>query len=112
MANTTSINNLQIKLCELKLEERRVKSDINKLVKNKQMIDFLLFNNLPFTILATKIDKLSKSKLNQNVESIAKELNLRKEMIILTSSLNKLGKDKVLDLIQYKLEEYEENAGD
>ena len=47
-----------------------------------------------------------------NAKIIKEGLNLRKEMIILTSSLNKLGKDKVLDLIQYKLEEYEENAGD
>lgn len=78
---------------------------------DKQMIDFLLFNNLPFTILATKADKLSKSKLNQSIDSIAKELNLRKEMIILTSSLNKMGKEKVLDLLQWKLEEFEENAG-
>ena len=40
MANSNSFNKLQVQLCELKLEERRVKSDITKLVKNKQMIDF------------------------------------------------------------------------
>lgn len=40
MINTNSFNKLQVQLCELKLEERRVKSDIKKLVKNKQMIDF------------------------------------------------------------------------
>ena len=39
MINTNSFNKLQVQLCELKLEERRVKSDIKKLVKNKQMID-------------------------------------------------------------------------
>ena len=38
--NTNSFNKLQVQLCELKLEERRVKSDIKNLVKNKQMIDF------------------------------------------------------------------------
>lgn len=40
MVNTNSFNKLQVQLCELKLEERRVKSDIKNLVKNKQMIDF------------------------------------------------------------------------
>ena len=40
MVNSNSFGKLQVQLCELKLEERRVKSDITKLVKNKQMIDF------------------------------------------------------------------------
>lgn len=40
MVNSNSFGKLQVQLCELKLEERRVKSDITKLVRNKQMIDF------------------------------------------------------------------------
>ncbi len=68
MANTTSINNLQIKLCELKLEERRVKSDINKLVKNKQMIDFYQAQKLNSqkNNLKTKIQRLE-TLINPNI---------------------------------------------
>ena len=68
MANTTSINNLQIKLCELKLEERRVKSDINKFVKNKQMIDFYQAQKLNSqkNNLKTKIQRLE-TLINPNI---------------------------------------------
>ena len=54
MTNSNSFNKLQIQLCELKLEERRVKSDITKLVKNKQMIDFF------------QAQKLNKQKIGAN----------------------------------------------
>ena len=73
---------------------------------DRQMIDFLLFNNLSFNIILTKADKLSKSKINVAVEQMAKILNLRKEIFIVTSSNNKLGRDKLLDLIEWKLEEF------
>jgi hypothetical protein len=60
MANSNSIGKLQIQLCELKLEERRVKSDITKLVKNKQMIDFYQAQQLNSqkTSLKNKIQSL------------------------------------------------------
>lgn len=63
MTNSNSFNKLQIQLCELKLEERRVKSDITKLVKNKQMIDFFQ---------AQKLNKQKTSLKNkiQNLETI------------------------------------------
>lgn len=60
MANISSFNKLQVQLCELKLEERRVKSDIAKLVKNKQMIDFFQAQQLnkQNKNVKTKIQKL------------------------------------------------------
>jgi len=60
MANISSFNKLQVQLCELKLEERRVKSDIAKLVKNKQMIDFFQAQQLnkQNKSVKTKIQKL------------------------------------------------------
>ncbi len=68
MANSNSINKLQIQLCELKLEERRVKSDITKLVKNKQMIDFYQAQQLNSqkTSLKNKIQSLE-SLVNPNI---------------------------------------------
>ena len=73
---------------------------------DKQMIEFLLFNNLPFKIIITKSDKLSKSKLTENINSIAKTLNLRKEIFITSSSYSRQGRQSILDLISFKLEEF------
>jgi hypothetical protein len=68
MANSNSFNKLQIQLCELKLEERRVKSDITKLVKNKQMIDFYQAQQLNSqkTSLKNKIQSLE-TLINPNI---------------------------------------------
>lgn len=40
MFNQKQTSKLQLQLCELKLEERRVCSDIRHLVRNNQTIDF------------------------------------------------------------------------
>lgn len=40
MFNHKQTSKLQLQLCELKLEERRVCSDIRHLVRNNQTIDF------------------------------------------------------------------------
>ena len=68
MANISSFNKLQVQLCELKLEERRVKSDIAKLVKNKQMIDFFQAQQLnkQNKSVKTKIQKLE-NIINPNI---------------------------------------------
>ena len=68
MVNINSFNKLQIQLCELKLEERRVKSDITKLVKNKQMVDFYKDQQLNSqkTSLNNKIQKLE-TLINPNI---------------------------------------------
>lgn len=66
--NNNSFNKLQVQLCELKLEERRVKSDIKKLVKNKQMIDFYQAQQLnrQNTSVKSKIQKLE-TLINPNI---------------------------------------------
>jgi len=68
MINTNSFNKLQVQLCELKLEERRVKSDIKKLVKNKQMIDFFQAQQLnrQNTNVKNKIQKIE-NLINPNI---------------------------------------------
>lgn len=68
MTNTYSFNKLQVQLCELKLEERRVKSDITKLVRNKQMIDFYQAQQLnrQRTSVKNKIQKIE-TLINPNI---------------------------------------------
>ena len=66
--NTNSFNKLQVQLCELKLEERRVKSDIKNLIKNKQMIDFYQAQQLnrQNSSVKSKIQKIE-NLINPNI---------------------------------------------
>jgi hypothetical protein len=68
MTNSNSFGKLQVQLCELKLEERRVKSDITHLVKNKQMIDFFQAQQLnnQRNALKNKIQKIE-TLINPNI---------------------------------------------
>lgn len=68
MMNNNSFGKLQVQLCELKLEERRVKSDISKLVKNQQMIDFYQAQKLNSqkSSLRNKIQKIE-TLINPNI---------------------------------------------
>ena len=74
-------------------------------LQDRQMLEYLLFHRLPFSIIATKADKLSKAAIGRQIEMLAKELKLRKEIFLPCSSITGLGKDKILDLIESKLEE-------
>lgn len=63
------------------------------------MIDYLIHNRLPFSVIATKVDKLSKSGCYIALQKIAKRLSIRPEMIILHSSESGVGRDKILEFI-------------
>lgn len=75
---------------------------------DKDMITYLIYHNIPFRLIATKCDKLSKNELNKALDVISKELKVRKEIIIPTSSSNRQGVDKLLDYMQAVLETVEE----
>ena len=64
------------------------------------LIDFLLYHKLPFVIIATKADKLSMAQIKKSKSEIAKNLGVRDDIIIPFSSENKLGREKVLELIE------------
>lgn len=68
-----------------------------------QMIEFLVYNNLPFMVIATKADKIAKSKQQNQVKMIANALKIRPEMVITSSSEQGIGKDKILEYIENKL---------
>ncbi len=60
-----------------------------------QMIEFLHYHTLPFTIILTKADKLSKMKLKEHLRAIAADLYLAPDNLIATSSETGYGKDTV-----------------
>ena len=83
-----------LKMVFVLLDIRHLPSQLDKM-----MIDFLIKKEIPFTIIATKSDKLSRSAIHKSIGDIAKELNIRNEMIIAHSSETSLGKEKILDYI-------------
>ncbi|MBQ8177810.1 MAG: YihA family ribosome biogenesis GTP-binding protein [Clostridia bacterium] len=69
-----------------------------------QMLNYLYHYNIPFTIIATKGDKLSRSAGLKRKREIANALKVGVGNVLLTSSLNKSGAQEVLDRIENILE--------
>ena len=72
-------------------------------IQDKQMLEFLIYNNIPFVIIATKADKIAKSKQQNQIKMLASKLKVRAEMIFVYSSQQNIGKDKILGYIEGKL---------
>lgn len=73
-------------------------------------MEWLGENQVPFCIVFTKADKLSKSELNVNVEAYKKRLMEDWEElppVFVTSSETKLGRDEILDFIEQQNKELE-----
>ena len=49
---------------------------------DKMMLEFLQTYQIPFMLIVTKVDKIAKSKIPQACSQIAKELGVRKEIIM------------------------------
>lgn len=62
------------------------------------MYDWLLDKNIPFTIIATKADKIAKTKIPEHLLEITKTL-FAKEPVIAFSSSNKLNVQQIEDII-------------
>ena len=61
-----------------------------------QMIEYLHYHIVPFTVVLTKADKLSKMKIKEHKKAIAADLYLGEGNLIATSSETGYGKDEVL----------------
>ena len=64
-----------------------------------QMIEYLHYHILPFTVILTKADKLSKMKLKEHKKAIAADLYLGEGNLLATSSETGYGKEDVLSKI-------------
>jgi len=84
-----------IKLVFVLLDIRHEPSELDKM-----MLAYLFEMGIPFAIIATKADKLSKSAMLKNRDMIARVLNTRKELIYLHSSLSGYGKEEILQYIE------------
>ena len=66
---------------------------------DKMMLDFLNFHQIPYVLVATKVDKIAKSKIPQACASIAKALGVRKEIVLPYSAENGFGKERMLEYL-------------
>lgn len=66
---------------------------------DKLMLEFLNYHQIPYMIIATKVDKIAKSKVPQALAKIAKTLGVRKEIMQGFSADTGFGKEQILDYI-------------
>lgn len=64
-----------------------------------QMIGYLNYHILPFTVIATKCDKLSHMKQKERTRSVAQKFGLGEDNVIAVSGLTGEGKEKLLSKI-------------
>ena len=69
-----------------------------------QMIEFLHYHTIPFTVTLTKADKLSRMKLKEHIKAIAADLYLTPGNMLATSSETGYGKTDVLNKIHSVIE--------
>lgn len=67
---------------------------------DKQMIAYLHHYNVPFFVVATKGDKLSRAQISRQRSVIANALSLGISDVTVVSSLKKEGKEAVLDKME------------
>ncbi|WP_251617370.1 ribosome biogenesis GTP-binding protein YihA/YsxC [Pumilibacter muris] len=73
-------------------------------VLDKQMLKYLYAYNIPFTVVATKADKLSKSQISAAVQTVSTALTVGRDDIIVFSGLNGTGKEAVEAVLDSVLE--------
>jgi len=85
------INSKQLKAVAVLVDVRHEPSPLDC-----QMVAYLHHNQIPFFVVATKADKLSKAQIQKQKQVLATGLKLGVENIVVTSSLKKIGKDEVV----------------
>lgn len=68
------------------------------------MINYLYHYAIPFALVATKADKLAKTKVKPRLKEIATFLRVTENELIATSAENRLGKESVFDAIERAIE--------
>ncbi len=86
-------------LCTFVLIDSRIKPQTNDLALMRNLAE----NGLAFVIVFTKIDKLSKTELQKNIDFYKKDMLKTWETIpqfFLSSTVKKTGRDEILDFIE------------
>lgn len=67
---------------------------------DKQMIEYLYYNIIPFTVVATKSDKISKAAAGRSVQMIASTYKCGADNIIPVSSETRYNLEKILERLE------------
>lgn len=67
--------------------------------EDKMMIDYLYHYAIPFIIVATKSDKLAKTKIKPQLQQLATALRVGIDNVIPSSAENKTGKNEIFSAI-------------
>jgi GTP-binding protein len=99
------INDYLMKRELLRLTFLLIDSRHELLSNDKQFIQWLFQNQISFVILLTKSDKLTRNQLSRNLKSLEHALVEFSPVpvIISTSSIDRTGKEYILDLIEQRL---------
>lgn len=85
---------------KLKLTLVLIDSRMNPTDLDKQMLNYLAENEIPALIILTKADKITRSELNNKINSISHELRYNKELIIPTSASKKQGSEGITKILE------------
>lgn len=66
---------------------------------DRMMVDFLHASRIPFTVIATKADKLAKTRVRDGVRKVAAALRTGEGNVIAISAQTKRGRDEVLAVL-------------
>lgn len=77
---------------------------------DKQMVSYLYANAIPFTAVATKADKLPKTKVKPQLVAVAADLRLGVADMIASSAENGAGRDVIFAAIKKAIAVRAENA--
>ena len=67
---------------------------------DKSLIEYLYHYRIPFVIVATKADKLSKTRIKPQLQSIATALKVGIDDVTASSAINGTGREEILKIIE------------
>ncbi len=71
----------------------------NPTADDRTMIEFLYYHRIPFTIVATKADKLAKTRVKEHVRNVAAKFTTGEGNVVAFSSETGSGKEEILALL-------------
>ncbi|MDE7163372.1 MAG: ribosome biogenesis GTP-binding protein YihA/YsxC [Clostridia bacterium] len=73
---------------------------------DKVMVNFLYSRLIPFTVIATKADKLSKAQQNKSLTTLSTAYTCGRDAIVPTSAKTRLGLERVIEEINKVIERH------
>ena len=73
--------------------------------EDQMMVEYLRHYDIPFTVIATKADKLSGAQRGRNIPVICRTLQVQPWEILIYSAKDGTGRDKLLDVIGQEMGE-------